>query len=224
MGKLPWLAGISAGICALLGLLPWQTGAHQASAQAQKIPASLMDVGEFAENIYDLAKAKDWPKAVDKHKALEEAAKQLASDLKSAADTKKRLVAALTTLGKAVAAKDQPATMHAANQVTVIAADLIEPFNPQVPAAVMRLDYFGRELELGVMAKETDKLKTTAEAIRKTWEKLRPAVKSKGGDAEAKRFDGLVAQVTAAKSVEDYGKLVTPILDEVDNLERVFKK
>ena len=37
----------------------------------------------------------------------------------------------------------------------MIAADLIEPFNPQVPAAITRLDYYGRELEIGSAALDT---------------------------------------------------------------------
>jgi hypothetical protein len=195
------------------------------SAQAdQKPPASLVDVGEFGENIYDLAKAKDWPKVNDKFKALEAAAKQLGGDLKGAEKGVKRLDHVLAALGKAIAAKDQQVTMREANQVTLIAADLIEPFNPQVPPAVTRLDHYGRELEIWVTAKDLGKLKAAGEALVKVWEKLHPMVKTRGGDAEAKKFNALMAQVAAARTVEDYGRLVTPILDEVDNLERVFKK
>ena len=118
------------------------------------------------------------------------------------------------------------ATLLVANQVTLIAADLVEPFNPQVPAAVTRLDFYGRELEIGVAAKDSAGrlagLKVTGDLLRQTWDKIQPAVKAKGGEAEAKKFSGLMTKLGAAKSVEDYGKLVTPILDEVDNLEKVF--
>jgi hypothetical protein len=223
MGKRLLRTAVGVGVCMFVGLLAGPTAAQQAGAQGQKIPASLVDTGEFAENIYDFAKAKDWAKVAAKHKELAAVTRELAVELKSAAGNK-RLEAALTALSKAIAAKDQQATMRAANELTLIAADLVEPFNPQVPADVTRLDHYGRELELGVTAKDTDRLKTTAEALRKTWDKVKPAVKSKGGDAEAKRFEALVTQVIAARTVEDYSKLVTPILDEVDNLERVFKK
>jgi hypothetical protein len=193
-------------------------------ARSQQPPASLVDVGEFGENIYDLAKAKDWANVGQKMKALEDAAKKLASDLKGAEAGQKRLGMTLKALGKAVTAKDEQATKREANQVTLIAADLIEPFNPEVPAAVTRLDYYGRELEIWVLAKDTAKLKATGDAMRKAWEKLQAAVKTKGGNAEAKRFNRLMDQVTAAKTVDDYARITTPILDEVDNLEKVFKK
>jgi hypothetical protein len=183
------------------------------SAQAQKVPESLVNVGEFGENAYDLAKAGDWPKVNDKVKAL-----------KDAMEEQKRLGEVLGALAKAAAAKDKLATMREANQITKIAADLSEPFNPEIPAGVTRLDFYGRELELGTATKDKTQLKAAAEGLRKDWDKLRAGVKSKGGDAEAKRFEALLTSVEAAKTIEDYGKLVMPILDEVDNLEKVFKK
>ncbi|HYV39862.1 MAG TPA: hypothetical protein VE988_29500 [Gemmataceae bacterium] len=73
-------------------------------------------------------------------------------------------------------------------------------------------------------AKDLGKLKSTTSAIRKSWDELLPTVKARGGEAEAKRFSALVTQAEAAKTVEDFGKVFTPILDEVDNLEGVFKK
>lgn len=196
----------------------------QTQARGQQPPVSLVDVGEFGENIYDLAKAKDWTKIADKMKELDGAAKKLTTDLKTPAPAQKRLAPTLVALAKAVAAKDELGIKRQANQVTLIAADLIEPFNPEVPAAVTRLDYYGRELEISVAAKDLATLKTTNAAMRQSWEKLQPAVTSKGGAAEAKRFSELMAQVATAKTIDDYARIVTPILDEVDNLEKVFKK
>jgi hypothetical protein len=217
----PWTS-ICLIACALGALVVANTKAG--AAQAQKVPEALVDVGEFGENAYDLAKAGDWPKVNDKVEALKEAAKKLTGDLKDAKAEHKRLGEVLTALAKAAAAKDKLAAMREANQITKIAADLSEPFNPQVPAGVARLDFYGRELELGTATKDKTQLKAAAEGLRKNWDKLRAGVTAKGGAAEAKRFDALVTSVETAKTVEDYGKLVTPILDEVDNLEKVFKK
>jgi hypothetical protein len=200
------------------------TCGHAPGAQAQKAPESLVNVGELGENTYDQAKAGDWTKVAETLKALQEAAKKLRGDLKDAKADHMRLGEVLGKLAKAVDAKDKLAATREANQITKIAADLIEPFNPEIPASVTRLDFYGRELELGTATKDKAQLKAAAEGLRKNWDKIRPAVKSKGGDAEAKRFDELVTSVEAAKTVEDYGKLVRPLLDEVDNLEKVFTK
>ena len=53
---------------------------------------------------------------------------------------------------------------------------------------------------------------------------MRPQVESHGGSAQAQKFDNLVAQVQAAKSDNEYGLLATAVLDQVDNLEKVFNK
>ena len=127
-------------------------------------------------------------------------------------------------LKKAIAGKDLHATLLESNKATLAAADLSEPFSPKVPANVTRLDYYGREMEIWSMAKNIEKCRASGEAIAKTWAKVKPAAVKLGGDAEAKRFDELVAKVAAAREVNDYAQLFTPILDEVDNLEKVFKK
>ena len=41
--------------------------------------------------------------------------------------------------------------------------------------------------------------------------------------AEAKKFDALVAQVESAKTSADYARAATPVLNEVDNLEKLFR-
>ena len=189
-------------------------------AQEKAPPASLVDVGEFAENIYDFAKDKDWAKVGGKLTDLQDAVKKLTAELPGG----KALDPIVAELKKAIAAKDPHATLLESNKATLAAANLIEPFNPKVPANVTRLDYYGREMEIWSMAKNIDKCKAAGEAIAKTWAKVKPAAVKLGGTAEAKRFDELVTKVAAAQAVNDYAQLFAPILEEVDNLEKVFKK
>ncbi|MEP6945312.1 MAG: hypothetical protein ABJA02_05295, partial [Acidobacteriota bacterium] len=86
------------------------------------------------------------------------------------------------------------------------------------------LDFYGRELEIWSMAKDEAKLKSTAQAIRQTWNDVKPKIEVKGGTKQAQNFEMLVAKTDAAKNVGDYAKAAKPILDEVDNLEKVFEK
>lgn len=60
--------------------------------------------------------------------------------------------------------------------------------------------------------------------MRQTWDKLRPKIVTRGGTAEAKRFDQLMAQVQAAQSPMDFGRTATSVLNEVDKLEKLFTK
>ncbi len=81
---------------------------------------------------------------------------------------------------------------------------------------------YGRELEIWDEAKDASKLQATAREMRKTWDAVRPSIEAKN-PAVAKKFEGLVAQVEAAKAPADYAKVAKPVLDEVDNLEKVFE-
>jgi hypothetical protein len=78
--------------------------AQAIGAKAPEAPKVLGDAGEFGENLYDLAKANDWAKAVEKYQALAAAVKQLAGELKGSAAEKKRLDDAVTALGKSIPA------------------------------------------------------------------------------------------------------------------------
>jgi hypothetical protein len=82
MGKLFWMAGVALSMGALAALVPSATGDQAPGAKGKKVPTSLEEVGEFGENVYDLAKASDWPNAKTKLDALKASAKQLGADLK----------------------------------------------------------------------------------------------------------------------------------------------
>lgn len=57
--------------------------------------------------------------------------------------------------------------------------------------------------------------------MRQTWNQLRPEVETHNA-AEAKKFDGLIAQIDHAQPIAEYRNLAAPVLDEVDNLEKGF--
>lgn len=44
----------------------------------------------------------------------------------------------------------------------------------------------------------------------------------RGGGTEAARFSRRMGRLGAARNASDYAARATPVLDEVDNLERVF--
>ena len=185
-----------------------------------KVPASLSDAGEYGENTYDMAKINNWGKAAEKVNKLKQSQSQMAdANIKSP-----ELDIAITSLEKDVAAKDRPAALHDSNQVTFVIADLTAKYNPQIPVEVTKLDYYGRELEIWSMAKDEAKLKSTAAAMRSIWNAVKPMVEAKGGGKQAQTFEALVVKADTARTIEDYAKVATPILDEVDNLEKVFEK
>ena len=187
----------------------------------ESVPASLANAGEYGENIYDYAKANDWKNAGVKLAALKDAVKSVRTEAKSQTAAVDRLDANVATLDRAVAAKDRPATMREANQVTLAVADMSTSYKLGVPVEVTKLDYYGRELEIWAEAQDANKLQATAREMRQTWDRLRPSIETHS-EPETKKFDALVAQVESAKTPADYARVATPVLDEVDNLEKLF--
>jgi hypothetical protein len=112
--------------------------------------------------------------------------------------------------------------MREANQATFLVAEATTKYNLTVPVEIVKLDYYGREIEVLAMTKDQAKLKLTAQAIRQTWNAVKPKIEAKGASKEAAKFESIVAQTEKAASIADYAKVATPILDEVDNLEKVF--
>jgi hypothetical protein len=181
-------------------------------------PQALADAGEFAENVYDFAKLKDWTKANEKLTSLEKSVGELkAKDL-----AVPQLVEATNSLATAVKSKNEIDAMREANQATFLVAEATTKYNLTVPVEIVKLDYYGREIEVLAMTKDQAKLKLTAQAIRQTWNAVKPKIEAKGASKEAAKFESIVAQTEKAASIADYAKVATPILDEVDNLEKVF--
>lgn len=185
----------------------------------KEVPAALAEAGEFSENIYDMAKINDWKNAEAKLKDLKASVNKLNAE-KIGSD---KLNTNLATLEKTVAAKDKKATLLESNKFTFDAAELTAKYDTKIPIEVTKLDYYGREIEIWAGEKNEAKLKQTTQEIRKTWDAVKSKIEANNGKKEAAVFEKLVKETESAKSISDYAKLATPILDEVDNLENVFK-
>ncbi len=191
----------------------------QTSAPAT-VPRPLIGAGEYAENVYDAAKAKDWQAADAKLAALKNTTAQLGGT--PGVGDPGTLRADTAALEKAVGARDRQAALLASNEVTFDAANLGAVFDNPVPVAVTKLDYYGRQVEVQAASGDTVALGQTAADTRKSWASVRSQVVNNGGTAEARTFDGLVARLQRANAPDQYGKVATPILDQVDYLEKVF--
>jgi hypothetical protein len=200
---------------------PPPASASTAVTTAESVPQSLANAGEYGENVYDYAKANDWKNAGVKLAALRAAAKQVRTDVRNNGAAVERLDGNVAALDSAVSSKDRQATMREANQVTLDVADMTTAYKLSVPVEVTKLDYYGRELEVWAQAQDVNKLQATSGEMRRTWDALRPSIEAKSA-TEAKKFDALVARVEGAKMPADYARAATPVLNEVDNLEKLF--
>jgi len=185
------------------------------------VPTSLSNAGEYGENIYDYAKANDWKNADVKLAALRNVVKTVRAEVKIQSDSVDRLDAKVAALDRNVTAKNRLAAMREANQVTLDVANMTTAYKLSVPVEVTKLDYYGRELEVWAQAQDANKLQATAREMRQTWDSLRPSIATHSA-TEAKTFDALIARVESAKTPAQYARVATPVLNEVDNLEKLF--
>jgi hypothetical protein len=197
-------------------------GAQTPATISPPTASAIEDVGHYAEDAYDQAKIADWAKERASLEALKAAARRLGPAERKDAALARRLDGAVSALEKAVSNRDKPAAMREANLLTRLAAEISGPSKPAVPVDVTLLDYYGRELEIWASARDEVKLGSTVADIGRTWRRLRPQVVARGGSGVASRFDALVRAAESASGVDGFARLATPILDEVDNLEKVF--
>ncbi|MDQ6738211.1 MAG: hypothetical protein M3Z30_11005 [Gemmatimonadota bacterium] len=188
------------------------------SAQAVGVPAAVADVGTHGEDLYDQVKAADWAKAKLTLDSLAHSVSALRPNERD------QLAGVMDTLRESVGARQRQQAIVAANRVTFIGAALTEAYHPKMPANIVRMDYYGREIEIWAAQRDLPKLRRTAADLRKTWDAVRSDEISHGGSAPAARADSLVAQLDSARTVTSYAKLATPILDLVDALEKPFEK
>src|SRR5882672_4875247 len=217
-----WLNACSSGSSNATKTNKAVTPPGASGAKTDSVPTSLSNTGEYGENVYDYAKANDWKNAEVKLAALRDAVKNVSTDVKDQSAAVNLLDTNVTTLSRAVTAKDQQATMREANQVTLDVANISTAYKLSAPVEVTKLDYYGRELEVWAQAKDANKLQETARDMRQTWDSLRPSIETHSA-TEARKFDGLVARVESATTAADYARVATPVLNEVDNLEKLFQ-
>jgi hypothetical protein len=217
--------GRGALIAVLLGGMSATMLAQTDSAKQPKpaVPKALADAGEYGENIYDAAKANDWTVARARLTALNGAVKQVSVEKGSAGKAEDSLERNVAALERSVVRRERRATMQQANQVTLNVADMTAGYALRVPVQVTRLDFYGRELEIWSAAGNASRLKATAEGMLREWDAVRPKVEEPD-PAEAKKFGALVSRVEVAKVPAEYGRLAGPLLEEVDNLEKVFER
>jgi len=239
-----WWNTVGLGVVAviaflIIGFTVWSsgsTGAHKTNKSAasttptsvkaavttdQGAPPSLANAGEYGENVYDYAKVSDWKNSNVKLVALKDAVKNVRAEVSNKGAAVDRLDGYVAALDRAVTARDRQSAMREANQVTLDVADMTAVYKLTVPVGVTKLDYYGRELEVWAQAKDANKLQATVREMRGTWNSLRPSIEAHSA-TEAKKFETLVTHVESAKTAADYSRVATLVLNEVDNLEKLF--
>jgi hypothetical protein len=113
--------------------------------------------------------------------------------------------------------------MEFANSITRIVADLSGEFQTEVPIAVVMLDYYGRQLELGIAARRQSTLVRATADLRQQWDRIEPTILQRGHVDEARRFTDIVVQLEGARRPADFAAPTSAELTAVDRLEAIFR-
>ncbi len=179
----------------------------------------------FAGDIYDLAKVNKWNKIRKKLDELKKSEKSLKLIRNEENDFfSQRLRKKIEDLEQAISAKNRKDTLRFANNITLLEVAMVGQFKPRVPTNVTLLGYCGRELEIFSEEKDIDKLSNFVIRMHLIWQNLIPQLIQIGETKEIKNFSEIMKRLEIAETPEEYSRLAKQVLDEVDNLEKVFKK
>jgi hypothetical protein len=190
---------------------------------ADRPPSALQEVAESAKFLFDAAYASDWRSASEQMRAVNNAASSLPLDLPQP-NILGQLKAAVQYAGDGVNAHDRIEAMDEANTITRLVADLSALFRPQVPYEATMLGYYGRQLELGLVASRPSLLAQSTGALQSAWNRLEPILERRGHVDEVKRFTDIVVQLVGAQRPAQYVGPTRAELTEAERIERLLAR
>jgi hypothetical protein len=203
-----------------------QTAAAPARAAsipaADRPPSALTQIGDSATMLYDAAYADDWSATGEWMQSISAASSALPPVLPQA-DLVGQLQSRVRAEAQHVRAHDRIRAMDDANALTRLAAELSADFQPQVPYEVLMLGYYGRQLELGIVAARPATLTQANADLRAAWNRIEPSVERRGIPDEARRFTDIVAQLEQARRPADFVAPTRAELAQADRIVKAFK-
>lgn len=195
---------------------------QQSTTVVNSPPPALLEVGERAEELFDAARVSNWTDAAVALDAMNESAADLPATF-SKPDLAARLQSRLEEVEDAASTRHRLQTMDLANGITRLVAELTADDNTEVPSALVMLDYYGRELELGLAVGDQARLKHTAVDLQQTWNRFERTILQRGAIDEARRFTDIVVQLERAQAPADFVAPTREELEAVDRLEKIFR-
>ena len=112
----------------------------------------------------------------------------------------------------------------AANGVSRLMPAFYAHYQDRVPAAVLRLDYLDREVQLRSEAGQAARVDRAVRQLAASWQQLRPQLVAVGGTQVATSYDRHVAALERGGSATAVQEQAVHGLDIVDQMETVFLK
>lgn len=178
-----------------------------------------------AKDIYEHAKSNKWKHVANKLNAIRKTEQSYAfATNENNSALLQKLLEATADLEQTVTQQRRLDTMIYANRITMIGAKMAAPLNPRIPTNVAIIAYSARKLDILSETHHVDKMSEVVYKIHLAWQSLIPQVIEHGGSKEIKKFAEIMKRLETAKTPEEYGRLASSVLDEVNILEQLFPK
>ena len=213
-------AGVLTALC--LRSLPAAARAQGQEDAAKSLAGALQRIETHGEAAYEAARLADWPRARAEVRALGQVAATVARGI--AGDGEPALAKQMWKLVRAVHDKDRLAAMRAANAITFWEADAGERHGLSVPAAIKRLDCYGRRWQTLLEEGDQEGAAKSRAKLAQTWKEARPLIEAHGGVGEATRYAGLMDGLELRAEPGEPALAAEKLVREVPPLEKVFAR
>ena len=189
---------------------------------AERPPDALVQIAELAKDLFDAARTSNWSNVAGEVQSLKESISVLSSP-RLKPDLTAQLRSRIGDLERSAKARRRVQSMDFANSITRLVAELSAPYQTEIPYEIVLLDYYGRQLQLGLVASRPSTLKQATADLRQTWNAVEPSILRRGHVDDARRFTDIVVQLEGATHPSDFVAPVRAELAAVDRLEKIFK-
>ena len=205
-------------------LLLWiagTAGIQSSQTAANSPPAALLQLGGSAAALFGAAQTGNWKQAAEQVADIQRSLDDIPASI-GPGDVRAQLHRRILALRRSVARRQAVLVMRSANDVTRLAAELEGSFGTAVPFELKLLDYYGRQIQIGIAARRPSIVHQATRDIRQRWNALRPQVERLGRTDDARRFTDIVVGLERARRLADAAPLAVAELNAVDQLERAF--
>jgi len=201
---------------------------NRVNAPRGRVPQSLDSIEWLAEDV--LNAVPDWRRVATRANQISQRWSTYRPQAIAAGATPEFIVSMGTSVAQLRAAaqvRNVSETNEAANDLRSVAVDLMNFYNPRVPADVKRLQVLERELMTDVRSRNwTEAMISHAKAADAVWARLRPSVLLRAGGVRlAAELDGLFAdqaEAIDAHRVRDALEAARDAIGVAEDLERRF--
>lgn len=203
-----------------------QIGAAKAN-RASTVPASLKRAETAAEDVIGYLEKGKPAKSRAEARLLKELVQGKAAGALRNAGVSRTKIKALQSRADRVEALSRGRASDlrvslAANSVSQLMPGLYARYHDPVPAAVLRLDYLDREIQLRSQSKRPANVRAAVKDLGSTWARVRPPLVKAGGVKVARQYDRHIQALKNTTSPASIQKEAVHGLDIVDLMEGVF--